>query len=70
VVGATRTFGKGRIQNIQALSSGNGSGIAITKAKYITPSGRDIQSVGIEPNVKVKDCASADSVVTCLDGVL
>ncbi|KAG7369745.1 carboxyl-terminal protease [Nitzschia inconspicua] len=69
VVGATtKTFGKGRIQNIQALSSG--SGIAITKAKYMTPNGRDIQSVGIVPDVKAKACGPNDSAITCLEGVL
>ncbi|KAG7345514.1 ClpP/crotonase-like domain containing protein [Nitzschia inconspicua] len=69
VVGATRkTFGKGRIQNVQALSSG--SGIAITKAKYMTPNGRDIQSVGIVPDVTAKVCGPNDSAITCLEGVL
>jgi carboxyl-terminal processing protease len=75
VSASSRTFGKGRIQNIQALSSGSSSsssngGIAITKAKYLTPNGRDIQGVGIQPDVKAKDCASTDSVMTCLEGVL
>jgi len=37
--GADKTFGKGRIQNVQALSYG-GSGIAVTKARYMTPNGR------------------------------
>jgi C-terminal processing protease CtpA/Prc len=32
IVGATRTFGNGRIQNVQEVR-GNGSGIAVTKAK-------------------------------------
>jgi carboxyl-terminal processing protease len=68
VVGATKTFGKGRIQNVQALSSG--SGIAITKAKYMTPSGRDIQSVGIDPDVKSQKCSSGDSALDCLEGLL
>jgi carboxyl-terminal processing protease len=67
-ISTPRTFGKGRIQNVQALSSG--TGVAITKAKYITPNGRDIQNVGIEPDVKVQQCNSNDSVMTCLDGVL
>jgi carboxyl-terminal processing protease len=70
VVGSSPTFGKGRIQNVQGLSSGSGGGIVVTKARYITPSGRDIHMVGIEPDVKAKDCASEDLVLTCLDGVL
>jgi carboxyl-terminal processing protease len=68
VVGETRTFGKGRIQNVQALSSG--SGVAITKAKYMTPNGRDIQTVGISPDFQSKACAPSDSVMTCMDGIL
>jgi carboxyl-terminal processing protease len=68
IVGETKTYGKGRIQNVQALSSG--SGIAITKAKYMTPSGRDIQSIGITPDFQSKACAPNDSALTCLDGAL
>ncbi len=43
-----RTFGKGLIQTLIPL--GDGSGLAVTVARYLTPSGRDIQAVGIEPN--------------------
>jgi carboxyl-terminal processing protease len=68
VVGETHTFGKGRIQNVQALSSG--SGIAITKAKYLSPNGKDIQSVGITPDIQAEKCAPKDSALTCLEGVL
>merc|ERR1712157_567803 len=67
VVGS-RTFGKGRIQNVQEV--GDGSGIAVTKAKYMTPNGRDIQGVGITPDVESKTCASNDLPVNCLDGIL
>ena len=44
----SRTFGKGLIQSLTNLS--DGSGIAITVASYLTPSGRDIQNLGIEPD--------------------
>ena len=44
----TTTFGKGLIQSLTNLS--DGSGIAITVASYLTPSGRDIQNFGIEPD--------------------
>ncbi len=47
LVGA-RTFGKGLIQTLIPL--GDGSGLAVTVARYLTPSGRDIQAVGIEPD--------------------
>lgn len=67
--GADRTFGKGRIQNVQALSYG-GSGIAITKAKYTTPNGRDIQGVGISPDLRSKTCLPKDSAAVCLESIL
>tara|TARA_Y100001968_G_scaffold315285_1_gene341710 strand:- start:5759 stop:7072 length:1314 start_codon:yes stop_codon:yes gene_type:complete len=44
----SRTFGKGLIQSLTNLS--DGSGLAITVASYLTPSGRDIQHLGIEPD--------------------
>jgi len=65
-----RTFGKGRIQNVQAVGYG-GSGIAVTKARYTTPSGRDIQGVGIVPDKRSGTCASGiDSAAACLAGIL
>lgn len=42
------TFGKGLIQTL--LSLGDGSGLAVTVARYLTPSGRDIQHLGISPD--------------------
>lgn len=44
----SRTFGKGLIQTLIPL--GDGSGLAVTVARYRTPSGRDIQNLGIEPD--------------------
>nr|WP_199309211.1 MULTISPECIES: carboxyl-terminal processing protease CtpA [unclassified Limnothrix] len=43
-----RTFGKGLIQSLFDLA--DGSGLAVTIAKYETPSHRDINQAGIEPN--------------------
>ncbi|MFZ9536182.1 MAG: carboxyl-terminal processing protease CtpZ [Vulcanococcus sp.] len=45
----SRTFGKGLIQTLIALG-GDGSGLAVTVARYLTPSGRDIQNLGIAPD--------------------
>jgi carboxyl-terminal processing protease len=45
----TKTFGKGLVQSVQPL--GDGSGMAVTIAKYLTPSGRDINKHGIDPNI-------------------
>jgi carboxyl-terminal processing protease len=44
----SRTFGKGLIQTLIGL--GDGSGLTVTVARYVTPSGRDIQSLGISPD--------------------
>jgi len=48
----TKTFGKGLVQSVRSL--GDGSGLAVTIAKYLTPSGRDINKHGIEPDVVLK----------------
>jgi carboxyl-terminal processing protease len=47
----SRTFGKGLIQTLIPL--GDGSGLAVTVAHYLTPAGRDIQSLGIKPDVEL-----------------
>jgi len=52
VLVGTQTFGKGLVQSVRGL--GDGSGLAVTVAKYLTPSGRDINKHGIEPNVRVE----------------
>jgi carboxyl-terminal processing protease len=67
IVVGTKTFGKGRIQNVQPLSEG---GVAVTKAKYITPDGRDIHGVGISPDKETSSCGPSDSAVTCLTGII
>ncbi|MEB3184819.1 MAG: S41 family peptidase [Cyanobacteriota bacterium] len=48
----SRTFGKGLIQTLIPL--GDGSGLAVTVARYLTPSGRDIQHQGIEPDLNLQ----------------
>lgn len=48
----TRSFGKGSVQTIMPL--GVNGAMRITTARYYTPSGRSIQSVGIEPDIKVE----------------
>ena len=47
----TRSFGKGSVQTLIPLP-GHGS-MRLTTARYFTPSGRSIQAVGIEPDIKV-----------------
>lgn len=51
VILGTRSFGKGSVQTLIPLP-GHGS-IRLTTARYYTPSGRSIQAVGIEPDIKV-----------------
>ena len=48
----SRTFGKGLIQSLIPL--GDGSGLAVTVARYVTPGGRDIQNLGIEPDLSLE----------------
>ena len=47
-----KTFGKGLVQSVRGLS--DGSGMTVTVAKYLTPSGRDIHKFGIQPNITAK----------------
>jgi carboxyl-terminal processing protease len=55
VIVGSRTFGKGVVQTIFPLP--DGSAIKITTARYLTPNGRDLNAVGISPDVMVPDVA-------------
>ena len=48
----TRSFGKGSVQTIIPLGAGNGA-LALTTARYFTPSGHSIQAKGITPDIEV-----------------
>jgi carboxyl-terminal processing protease len=48
----TRSFGKGSVQTIIPLGSGNGA-LRLTTARYFTPSGKSIQAKGITPDIEV-----------------
>lgn len=48
----TKTFGKGMVQKIMPMP--NETGLNLTIAKYLTPSGHDINKKGIEPDIEVK----------------
>ncbi|MEH1776398.1 carboxyl-terminal processing protease CtpA [Nostoc sp.] len=54
LVGET-TFGKGLIQSLFELS--DGSGLAVTIAKYETPQHRDINKLGIKPDKVISQAA-------------
>jgi carboxyl-terminal processing protease len=49
----TRTFGKGVVQEILPLP--DGSAIKITDARYLTPHNRDINHLGIAPDIVVDE---------------
>jgi len=48
----TKTFGKGMVQKIIPMP--NQTGLNLTIAKYLTPSGHDINKKGIAPDIEVK----------------
>jgi carboxyl-terminal processing protease len=48
----TRSFGKGSVQTIIPLGSGQGA-LRLTTARYFTPSGKSIQAKGITPDIEV-----------------
>ncbi|PWL77020.1 peptidase S41 [Candidatus Gastranaerophilales bacterium] len=54
----TKTFGKGMVQKI--MPQPNETGLNLTIAKYLTPSGSDINKKGISPDIEVK--LTADDV--------
>lgn len=67
IVGET-SFGKGLVQQITPLS--NGGALKVTTAVYLTPSGRDINKKGIEPQVAAVDDLSTPDVDEALDRTL
>lgn len=50
VVGAT-TFGKGSVGILRRLN--NGAGLFMTTSRWYTPSGRLIQGIGLDPDIKI-----------------
>ena len=57
----TKTYGKGVIQEV--LSLPDGSGIKITSEKYLTPNKREINKVGIQPDVEVELPETVDNIL-------
>lgn len=52
IVTGTKSFGKGSVQSI--LPIGKEGAIRLTTARYYTPSGRSIQSLGVAPDIVVE----------------
>ena len=46
-----RTYGKGSVQTVMPL--GEGAALKLTTSRYLTPSGRSINGVGIDPDIVV-----------------
>lgn len=59
------TFGKGTVQDAQALP--DGSGLNITIAKWLLPSGASIQDSGLAPDVLATDSADTADVDEALE---
>jgi carboxyl-terminal processing protease len=51
VIVGTRTYGKGSVQEPSPLS--DGSALELTVGRYLTPAGRSLDGVGVEPDVVV-----------------
>lgn len=53
VIMGSQSFGKGSVQTVVQLDKNNGAKLTI--AQYLTPKGRRIQAVGINPDVNVEE---------------
>ena len=56
-----KTFGKGSVQEIENLQGGSSMKISI--AEWLTPKGRHINKVGINPDIEVKVDPNSTSTV-------
>lgn len=57
VIVGSRTYGKGSIQEPTQLS--DGSALELTVGRYLTPAGRSLDGVGIDPDILVPDKAGS-----------
>jgi len=55
-----KTFGKGLVQTVYPLQ--DGSALALTTARYLTPSLRDIDKKGVEPDIAVEQPESKEVI--------
>ncbi|HSF92908.1 MAG TPA: S41 family peptidase [Paracoccaceae bacterium] len=58
IVVGTKSFGKGSVQTIMPIQ-GDGA-MRLTTARYYTPSGRSIQSLGVAPDILVEQLPRAE----------
>ena len=58
------SFGKGLVQTIARVS--DGGAVICTTSKYLTPKGRDLNGVGVLPDIAVGSCANTvDGAMEC-----
>ncbi len=60
-----KTFGKGLVQSVRALS--DGSGLTVTIAKYLTPNGIDINKNGLKPDINADLIMKSNKKLSSLD---
>jgi carboxyl-terminal processing protease len=63
----TQSFGKGSVQTIIPLNNGEDGALHMTTARYYTPSGRSIQTLGITPDIPVAQSPSDDDAFAELE---
>lgn len=68
VVVGQRTFGKGSVQEPFTIS--DGSQVKFTVGHYRTPSGRDIDGIGVEPDVETDYETSQSRALDVLSGLI
>ncbi len=67
VVIGERSYGKGSVQEFVTLS--DGSKLELTVGLYLTPAGRTIEQVGVEPDLDVSDSEVATKALQILGGL-
>ncbi len=68
VIMGTKSFGKGVVQTVREL--GDDLAVAITTARYYTPSGVCIHKKGIKPNIEVKTAKLTKKDIKALEKIL
>jgi carboxyl-terminal processing protease len=53
IIMGTQSFGKGSVQSVAKID--DASGVKMTIAQYMTPSGKKIQAIGINPDVLINE---------------
>lgn len=61
VLVGSRTYGKGSVQEPRTLS--DGTSLELTVARYLTPRGRSLEGVGLEPDIEIAAGSTPDVAV-------